>query len=682
MVSKVDTSIIIQARYSSTRLPGKILKKIGKYYILEILIKRLRNSKNIKDIIVACTTNPQDKKIISLCKKLNVKYFVGSEKNVLQRYYFTAKKFQINNIVRITSDCPFVDIDTLDKLIQKYHNTDSDYASNTLKLTYPDGMDIEIFKFNLLKERYFINKKNATEKEHVTTGMFANKKYKKTGIKLDNNYSNLRLTLDNYYDLHILKKLIKYFKSNIYINLKQILNLYEKNKFFFEKNSNKLRNPNMKLNLGQKYWLRAQEIIPGGTMLFSKNPDLLLPKKWPAYFSKAKGCNLWDLEKKKYLDIFSMGIGTNTLGYCKKEVDDAVVKTAREGNMSSLNSIDEIKLAEKLIEIHPWSDMARFTRSGGEANSVAIRIARAASQKDNVAICGYHGWHDWYLSSNLNNSKNLDNHLMNNLPIGGVVKKLKNTVFPFEYNNFVQLKKIVEKKNIGTIKMEVSRLDEPQKNFLQKVRLLANSKKIVLIFDECTSGFRETYGGLHKKYKVDPDIAIFGKALGNGYAINAIIGKKEIMEACNSTFISSTFWTERIGTSAALKTLEVMKKMRSWERLVKIGLDVKENWKIISKKHSLPIKIKGLDALPIFNFETKKNDHLIYKTYLTQEMLKNEILASNVIYLSTEHQKKIMQKYYLNLDKIFKKIKNCENEIDNIYSLLDTSVCISGIRNK
>ena len=154
--------------------------------------------------------------------------------------------------------------------------------------------------------------------------------------------------------------------------------------------------------------------------------------------------------------------------------------------------------------------------------------------------------------------------------------------------------------------MEVSRLDEPQKNFLQKVRLLANSKKIVLIFDECTSGFRETYGGLHKKYKVDPDIAIFGKALGNGYAINAIIGKKEIMEACNSTFISSTFWTERIGTSAALKTLEVMKKMRSWERLVKIGLDVKENWKIISKKHSLPIKIKGLDALPIFNFETKK----------------------------------------------------------------------------
>jgi len=678
----MNTSIIIQARYSSTRFPGKILKKIGKVSILEILIKRLKKSKNIQDIIVACTSNPKDKEIINLCKKLNIKYFIGSEKNVLQRYYFAAKEFNISNIIRITSDCPFVDIEALDKLILKFHNTHSDYASNTLSPTYTDGMDIEIFKFDLLKERYFINNKDINEKEHVTTGMFSNKKYKRVGIKLDHNYSNLRLTLDTYYDFKILKKLIKYFKSNIHINLEQILNLYNKNKSFFEKNSNRPRNSNMKINLGQKYWIRAQKIIPGGTMLFSKNPDLLLPKKWPAYFSKAKKCNLWDLEKKKYLDIFSMGIGTNTLGYCKKEVDDAVIKTVRLGNMSSLNSIDEIKLAEKLIEIHPWSHMVRFTRSGGEANSVAIRIARAASQKDNVAICGYHGWHDWYLSSNLNNSKNLDNHLMNNLPIGGVVKKLKNTVFPFEYNNFEQLKKIVEKNNIGTIKMEVRRFDKPQRNFLQKVRSLASSKKIVLVFDECTSGFRESYGGLHKKYKVDPDIAIFGKALGNGYAINAIIGKKEIMEACNSTFISSTFWTERIGTSAALKTLEVMKKMRSWERLVKIGLDVKENWKTISKNHSLPIKIKGLDAIPIFNFETKKNDHLIYKTYLTQEMLKNGILASNVIYLSTEHQKKIMQKYYLNLNKIFKKIKNCENEIDNIYSLLDTSVCISGIRNK
>ena len=192
----------------------------------------------------------------------------------------------------------------------------------------------------------------------------------------------------------------------------------------------------MNLNLGQKFWIRAKEIIPGGTMLFSKNPDLILPSKWPAYFSKSKGVNLWDLEQNKYSDMFSMGIGTNSLGYCKKEIDDKVIQTVSKGNMTSLNSPDEIFLAEKLISLHTWSEMVRFTRSGGEANSVAIRIARAASQKDNVAICGYHGWHDWYLSSNLSNSKNLNSHLMKNLPINGVVKKLKNTVYPFKYNDF------------------------------------------------------------------------------------------------------------------------------------------------------------------------------------------------------------------------------------------------------
>ena len=681
MVKKNNITAIIQARYSSTRLPGKILKKIGKYSILEILIKKLKTSKQKIDIIVACSDNKLDLKIIQLCKKLKVKYFIGSEKNVLQRFYLAAKKFNIDNIVRITSDCPLIDIKTLDKLILKFLNTNSDYASNTLNPTYPDGMDLEIFKFKLLKERYFSKYQNE-EREHVTTGMLFEDKYKKTEIKLQKDYSHLRLTLDDSYDFYILNKIIKYFKHNIYIDLNAIIFLYKKNKLFFEKNSFVKRVPNMNLNLGQKYWSKAQQIIPGGTMLFSKNPDLLLPKKWPAYFSKAKDCNIWDLENNKYIDILSMGIGTNSLGYCKRQIDNHVIKTVRQGNMSSLNSIDEIQLAEKLIELHPWADMARFTRSGGEANSVAIRVARAASQKDNVAICGYHGWHDWYLSSNLNNNKNLDKHLMKNLPINGVVKKLKNTVFPFEYNNFDQLQRIVIKNNIGVIKMEVRRFDKPKNNFLKKVRMLADKKKIVLIFDECTSGFRESFGGLHKNYKINPDMAIFGKALGNGYAINAVIGKREVMEACNSTFISSTFWTERIGSAAAIKTLEIMEKMKSWEIIKKIGLNVKDSWKKIAKKNSIPIQVMGLDALPMFNFKTNKNGHMIYKTFLTQEMLKNKILASNVIYLSVEHKKKIMQKYYSNLDNIFKKIKNCENEIDDINSLLETSVSSSGIRNK
>ena len=221
---------------------------------------------------------------------------------------------------------------------------------------------------------------------------------------------------------------------------------------------------------GQKLYKRTKEILPGGTMLLSKRPEMFLPENWPAYFSKAKGCNVWDLDDKKYIDMSFMGIGTNILGYGHPEVDDAVIKTIHSGNMSTLNCHEEVQLIERLIAMHSWSDMGRLARTGGEANAVAIRIARAASQKDKVAVCGYHGWHDWYLSANLNNDKNLDGHLLPGLDPKGVPRNLKDSVFPFQYNDFEGLEELVAKEEIGVIKMEVVRNAGPEDNFLHKVR--------------------------------------------------------------------------------------------------------------------------------------------------------------------------------------------------------------------
>ena len=318
---------------------------------------------------------------------------------------------------------------------------------------------------------------------------------------------------------------------------------------------------------GQELYTKAKTLIPGGTMLLSKRPEMFLPDNWPAYYSKSKGCEVWDLDGNKYIDMSIMGIGTNTLGYGHSDVDKAVLDVVAKGNMTTLNCPEEVYLAEKLVEINPWADMVRFARSGGEANSIAIRIARAASGKDKVAICGYHGWHDWYLSTNLKRSDGLDTHLLPGLEPAGVPQALNGTTLPFTYNNFEELKNIVEKNDVGVIKMEVMRNVEPKDNFLQKVRDLATAKGIVLIFDECTSGFRQTFGGLYLQYEVEPDVTIFGKTLGNGYAITAVVGRKEIMEAAQKTFISSTFWTERIGPSSALATLKVMEKEKSWERI-------------------------------------------------------------------------------------------------------------------
>jgi len=372
-----------------------------------------------------------------------------------------------------------------------------------------------------------------------------------------------------------------------------------------------------------------------------------------------------------------MGIGTNILGYGHPEVDDAVRSTIDFGNMSTLNCPEEVYLAERLIELHPWADMVRLARSGGEANAIAIRIARAAVGKSTVAICGYHGWHDWYLAANLGDDENLAGHLLPGLSPNGVPENLRGTVVPFSYNNIEELTEIIAAGDVGVIMMEVSRSEGPADGFLQQVREIATKNGIVLMFDECTSGFRQTFGGLHKMYGVEPDMAMFGKALGNGYAITAVIGRCEIMEAAQTSFISSTFWTERIGPTAALKTLEVMDNCQSWDLITKTGLEITKRWKDLAAKYRLAITTGGLPSLTNFTFTSANN--LAYKTLITQEMLANGFLASNSVYVSTAHTSEIIDEYFANLEPIFKTLRECEDGRD-IRTLLKGPVCDSGFR--
>ena len=428
---------------------------------------------------------------------------------------------------------------------------------------------------------------------------------------------------------------------------------------------------------GQKLYKHSKKVIPGGNMLLSKRPEMFLPDQWPAYFSKSKGCEVWDLDNKKYFDMSFMGIGTNILGYGHPEVDEAVLKTVQAGNMSTLNCPEEVQLIDKLIDMHPWAEMGRLARTGGEANAVAIRIARAAAKRDKVAVCGYHGWHDWYLSANLSNTKSLDGHLLPGLDPNGVPRDLKNTVFPFQYNDYDGLEKIITEENIGVIKMEVVRNADPENDFLKKIRKICTEKEIVLVFDECTSGFRETFGGLHKKYNIEPDIAIFGKALGNGYAITAIIGREKIMEAAQTSFISSTFWTERIGPSAALKTLEVMEKNESWNQITDIGKKIRDRWKILAKQFDLNLNFFGLDSLSGFSFNSE--NAMAYKTLITQEMLKKGYLAGTSIYSCIAHTDEVIDSYFDELKPIFSIIADCEDGRD-ISKVLDGPECHSGFK--
>lgn len=664
---------IVQARMGSTRLPNKVMREIGGVPMIELLLARLSRAEKVDQIVVATSIDEKNEPLAAHVKGLGYLCFRGSENDVLRRYLDAAHVTEANIVVRLTGDCPLVDPEVVDQCVALFIDSKVDYLSNTNPPTFPDGLDVAVVNIEAL----FQADKEATSKydrEHVTPYIRNSGKFQLGALQNDIDYSLFRWTVDETADFEVISNVFSHFAPDINFSWTEVLELQKKQPELFAANQKIMRNEGASMGTGQKLWKRAKQVIPGGNMLLSKRAEMFLPDQWPAYFSKAKGCKVWDLDGNEYIDTSIMGIGTNTLGYGHPEVDEAVMRTLQAGNMSTFNCPEEVYLAEKLIELHPWADMARFARTGGEANAIAIRIARAASGRDKVAICGYHGWHDWYLSANLGDDKSLDGHLLPGLEPNGVPRNLKGTVFPFSYNNFDELKALVDAHDIGVIKMEVVRNAEPVNDFLHKVRQLATDKGIVLVFDECTSGFRETFGGLHLKYGVEPDIAMFGKALGNGYAITATIGRKEVMQAAQSTFISSTFWTERIGPTAALKTLEVMEREKSWESISRYGRDIAQIWRSLAEKHQLKLNIFGLPALIKMRFESPSN--LAYKSLITQEMLKKGYLASNAVYVCTEHTEDVLMGYRAALDDVFGQIRQCE-EGKEVSSLLNGPICHS-----
>ncbi len=667
---------IIEARLNSVRLPGKVLKKINGMPAIECLFKRISKSKYLDNIVVATSKNKKNLPLIEFLKKKNINLYIGEDQNVLKRFFDAANTYNASIVVRITGDSVILDYRLLDKMIKKFIEKKVDFLCNTQPMTYPDGQDIEIFSFQTLKKTYK-NAKLRYEKEHVTPYIIKNKKFKKYNYENKIDYSKFRWSIDELEDLKVVRLIYAEFKPNIYFSwedaIKKVLN-----KKKLASNNSILRNEGARMTKTQKLWRRAKSLIPGGNMILSKRPELFHPDLWPAYFNKAKGCEIWDLDGKKYTDVSLMGVGSNILGYANSEVDNAVKSAISKSNISTLNCPEEVELCERLVAMHPWSDMARLARTGGEASAIAVRIARAASGKSKIAFCGYHGWHDWYLSANLKSTDGLKPHLMPGLDPAGVPKSLKNTAIPFNYNNFHELEKIVREHDIGTIKMEVSRNQKPENNFLKKVRDLCNKKKIILIFDECSSGFRQSFGGLHKIYGVDPDMAWFGKALGNGYGITAIIGKREIMDYAQSSFISSTFWSERSGPVAANKTLDIMEKTKSWETITEIGSEVQKKWKFLAKKNNINIQLNGIPALSTFSIVS--NDWLKYKTFITQEMLKKGYLATNAIFVSVKHNTKILKNYFEILDQLFYQISEFETGKKSVDEKLKGVICHSGFK--
>lgn len=660
----------------STRLPDKVMRPIGGVPMIELLLGRLARSSRIDRIVVATSAQPRNQPLADHVRSLGHDVFMGSENDVLDRYVQAAAPHAPRTVVRITGDCPLIDPRVVDDVIEAYEAAGVDYMSNVAPATFPDGLDTEVFSHAALL-RAHADTQAPRDREHVTPYLRESGRFSTGNHANPTDWSGERWTVDEAADFEVVQAVFAHFHPRTDFTWHEVLQLRRTRPDLFAANRQLIRNEGASMGTGQKLWKRAKQVIPGGNMLLSKRAEMFLPEQWPAYFSRSSGCKVWDLDGNEYTDMLLMGVGTNSLGYAHPEVDDAVRGTISAGNMTTLNCPEEVWLAEKLIALHPWAGMARFARSGGEANAIAIRIARAASGKDKVAVCGYHGWHDWYLSANLGDEQNLAGHLLPGLEPRGVPQNLRGSVLPFNYNDFDELQRLVDAHDIGVIKMEVVRSTGPKDNFLQKVRELATKRGIVLIFDECTSGFRQTFGGLHKQYGVEPDMAMFGKALGNGYAITGTIGRREIMEAAQSTFISSTFWTERIGPTAALKTLEVMEREKSWEKITATGEDVTRRWKALAERHGLRIATNGLASLTGFSFDSP--NALAYKTLVTQEMLAKGYLAGTSLYVCTAHTPEVVDAYFEALDPVFGLVAECEAGRD-VMGLLKGPVCHAGFK--
>lgn len=417
---------------------------------------------------------------------------------------------------------------------------------------------------------------------------------------------------------------------------------------------------------GQALYAKARQIIPGGTQLLSKRPEMFAPDRWPPYYSEARGVQVVDADGREFIDMSHMSVGACLLGYADPEVNAAVSRRVMLGAMSTLNSADEVELAELLLAIHPWADNVRYARAGGEALAAAVRIARASTGRSKIAFCGYHGWQDWYLAANLTDETPdssveatddpLAGHLLAGLDPAGVPRELAGTALPFNYNCLDQLEAIVARHggDLAAIVMEPTRHQTPDPGFLEGVRQQADRSGAVLVFDEVSAGWRLCLGGAHLQLGVRPDVAVFSKALANGYPMAAIVGVASVMQAAQGSFISSTMWTDGVGPAAALATLRKFQRHDIPAHVATIGARFRQSIQQAAHRQSVSIRFQGPPALSMLSFEHE--DARVLQTLLTVRMLERGFLFGSGFYPSFAHQTQHVDACVAAADEVFAEV--------------------------
>ena len=624
---------IIQARMGSTRLPGKILQEIAGKPMLWHVIRRTERAAAIDKVVVATSINAADDAVADFCASEAIDCFRGSEADVLDRFYRAAKDYLPDAIVRITADCPLMDGTVIDEVIKKFDGERADYASNTLIYTYPDGLDVEVFTFAALEDAW-TNATKLTEREHVTPYIRLSEKFKIVGVTAGNvGGKGMRWTVDEPNDLLFVRRVYEYFPRNPFFDWEDVLEIIKNNPKLLEINQNSIMNegyyktlyaqseagsaPALQLEKSERLLDKAKDLIPGCSQTFSKGYTQFVSGAAPVFLQKGKGCRVWDVDGNEYID-YIQGLLPNILGYANEEVNAAAYAQTEEGHSFSLPHPVEIQLAEKLTEIIPCAEMVRFGKNGSDATAGAVRAARAFTGRERVACSGYHGWQDWFIGSTTRNA--------------GVPQAVRDLTHPFLYNNLDSLKTILESHDgeFAAVIMEPVNFVEPESGYLQSVKDLAHKHGALLIFDEICSGFHFGLGGAQKKYGVTPDMACFGKAMGNGFPIACVVGQRDVMKIFGEIFFSFTFGGEVASMAAALKVLEILETTDALERLNENGKRLQDGFNALSAQAGLSDRFEciGFPVWSLMKFrDAEGKDSLLERSLFSQEVIKRGVLT-------------------------------------------------------
>lgn len=623
---------VVQARMSSNRLPGKVLADVAAHPMLWHVVRRLRRARLVNKIVVATSENPSDDAIVRFCQQEGIDYFRGSETDVLDRYYRAARAFSADTVVRITSDCPLVDPAVVDKVVQRFLDGGCDYVSNTLRYTYPDGLDAEVFSFAALEQAWREALKDS-EREHVTPYL-RGKQFRVANVDNDEpSPRNLRWTVDEPADLEFVRRVFAGFADDECFGMKEVLNFLNQHAAVQDLNASVVTNegycrslyqeavvgaaPKRPLEKSMSWFRRSQKVIPGCAQTFSKGYNQHVQGVAPLFLQRGQGCRVWDVDGNEYVD-FIQGLLPNILGYANEEVNAAVTRQLSEGHSFSLPHPLEVELAERLTRLIPCAEMVRFGKNGSDATAGAVRASRAFTGRERIACCGYHGWQDWYIGSTTRNAG-----------VPGAVRALTHT---FPYNDLPALEKLLEEHRgeFAAIIMEPVNFVDPAAGYLQGVKELAHRHGALLIFDEICSGFHFGLGGAQKRYKVAPDLACFGKAMANGFPIACVVGRAEVMKIFAEIFFSFTFGGEVASIAAALKVLDILEHTDALARIEANGRVLQDGFNALAKLAGLADRLScvGHPSWSLVRFrDADGKDSLLLRSLVSQELVKRGILV-------------------------------------------------------